>query len=236
MSRRSRPADHAQVADRRTDVLTALRTSTDPATIAQIAQRLRSHTNTVRFHLLALTESGEAERVLAEPSGPGRPPLLFQARRQMNPAGPRNYQLLAEILGSELAADPENAVTRATAAGQALGARLAGPRQNGKKRTAQDAVGWLLTLLDELGFAPEGRRSVRRREIGLRHCPFLDLVDLRERVICPAHLGLMQGAMSALGAPITVERLEPFAEPDLCRAHLVAARRTTTRERMAGAK
>ena len=40
------------------------------------------------------------------------------------------------------------------------------------------------------------------------------------RVICPVHLGLMRGAMTALGAPVTVERLDPFAEPDLCLAHL----------------
>jgi hypothetical protein len=34
------------------------------------------------------------------------------------------------------------------------------------------------------------------------------------------HLGLMQGALAALRAPITVGRLEPFAEPDLCLTHL----------------
>lgn len=93
-----------------------------------------------------------------------------------------------------------------------------------------------MTLLDELGFAPEQRRSVGRREIVLRHCPFLDLVDLRERVICPAHLGLMQGAIAALDAPISVDRLEPFAEPDRCRAYLVDTRRTANRERTAGTK
>jgi hypothetical protein len=35
-------------------------------------------------------------------------------------------------------------------------------------------------------------------------------------------LGLMQGVREALDADVTVERLEPFAEPDLCTAHLVA--------------
>jgi hypothetical protein len=29
----------------------------------------------------------------------------------------------------------------------------------------------------------------------------------------------MQGVMTTLGAGITVERLEPFVEPDLCLAH-----------------
>jgi hypothetical protein len=32
----------------------------------------------------------------------------------------------------------------------------------------------------------------------------------------------MQGAMTTLGTPLTVERLDPFVEPDLCVAHLRA--------------
>jgi hypothetical protein len=39
-------------------------------------------------------------------------------------------------------------------------------------------------------------------------------------VVCGLHLGLMRGAMTALRPSIGVERLEPFAEPDLCLAHL----------------
>jgi hypothetical protein len=33
----------------------------------------------------------------------------------------------------------------------------------------------------------------------------------------------MQGAMAELGAPVTVDQLEPFAEPDGCVAHLSPA-------------
>ena len=75
-----------------------------------------------------------------------------------------------------------------------------------------------MALLDDLGFAPE-RDPARAGTIGLRHCPFLDLVPEHAAVICPLHLGLMQGALDALGAGITVTRLEPFASADLCLAH-----------------
>jgi predicted ArsR family transcriptional regulator len=85
--------------------------------------------------------------------------------------------------------------------------------------TDDQASGQLIALLDDLGFAPDGDSS-RGGRIGLRHCPFLDLVPERAAVICPLHLGLMQGALEALGAEITVTRLEPFAEPDLCLAHI----------------
>jgi predicted ArsR family transcriptional regulator len=76
-----------------------------------------------------------------------------------------------------------------------------------------------VALLDDLGFAPD-HDPARAGPIGLRHCPFLDLVPEQSAVICPLHLGLMQGALDALGAGITVTRLEPFVRPDLCLAHI----------------
>jgi predicted ArsR family transcriptional regulator len=76
----------------------------------------------------------------------------------------------------------------------------------------------LVDLLDELGFAPEARAD--GQSIGLRHCPFLELAEAGPRTVCHIHLGLMQGALEARRSPLTVNRLEPFAEPDLCLAHL----------------
>jgi hypothetical protein len=34
------------------------------------------------------------------------------------------------------------------------------------------------------------------------------------------HLGLMRGVLDARNAPVTVDRLDAFARPDLCLAHL----------------
>jgi len=209
---------------RRREVLTMLRESASPMSIGEIAGRLDVHPNTVRFHLDALAGLGQVERVDTAPAGPGRPPLVFRARRGMDPAGPRNYRLLAGILASSLATGPDPAA-RATEAGRAWGTYLAGPPA--PALSAKQAVDRLVGLLDDLGFAPERRSAGGRKQIGLRHCPFLELADTQARVICPAHLGLMRGAMTALGAPVTVERLDPFAEPDLCLAHLSAPGRAS---------
>jgi predicted ArsR family transcriptional regulator len=76
----------------------------------------------------------------------------------------------------------------------------------------------MIGILDRLGFAPE--QPGRRGRIALRSCPFLELAEASTDVVCPIHLGLMQGALESWQAPITVERLETFAEPDLCLAHL----------------
>jgi len=39
-------------------------------------------------------------------------------------------------------------------------------------------------------------------------------------VVCPLHLGLMQGAPQQLNAPVTAAALEPFGEPDACLVRL----------------
>lgn len=77
--------------------------------------------------------------------------------------------------------------------------------------------------------ARPGRRSGRGRpepvpdRIRLRHCPFLELAEEYGQIVCPLHLGLMQGALAELRAPVSATRIEPFAEPGACLAHLAPA-------------
>lgn len=66
-------------------------------------------------------------------------------------------------------------------------------------------------------------RALLQVPIPLRHCPFQNLAEQHGEVICSVHLGLMQGALTAMRAPVTVDRLDPFVEPDLCVAHLAPA-------------
>ncbi|OOK82681.1 sufR family transcriptional regulator [Mycobacterium kansasii] len=70
------------------------------------------------------------------------------------------------------------------------------------------------------GVRPERRVSDGQHQLGLRHCPFLEVAESRSAIVCPIHLGLMQGALESWAAPVGVERLDVFAEPDLCLAHL----------------
>lgn len=196
---------------RRTDVLDAVRASSAPVTIAQLAASLEVHPNTVRFHLDALIGTGQIERVESGQHGPGRPPQLFRAVHRMDPGGPTRYRMLAEILTNALAAD-DNPGARALDIGRRWGHTVAAPASG----SATDA---LVTFLDEFGFAPEQPVA---QQLRLRHCPFLELAETRSAVVCPIHLGLMQGALESWHAPVTVDRLEPFVEPDVCLAHLTA--------------
>ena len=161
------------------------------------------------------------EQVETAPRGPGRPASMFRAVRRMDPGGPRGYRVLAEILTQGLAAAEEPSVD-ATAVGRTWGRAQAGLSDRGKAPSRSAAVGWMVAFLGELGFAPErdGLAEDDHIRVGLRHCPFLELAESRPDVVCSAHLGAMQGLAEGWRAPFSVERLDPFVEPDLCLVHL----------------
>jgi predicted ArsR family transcriptional regulator len=203
---------------RRGDVVRVLRAVHSPMSIATIADTLDVHPNTVRFHLDTLVSTGRVEQVAGDRKGPGRPALMFRATQRMDPGGLRRYQLLAEILAGNPDAD-----ARAVAAGREWGRQLKPPPGSiAGAPVAEESIEHLVDLLDELGFAPERRGD---EQVGLRHCPFLELVESQKAVICPIHLGVMQGALETWEAPVTVDRLDAFVEPDLCLAQL--SRRVT---------
>jgi predicted ArsR family transcriptional regulator len=210
-----RPAK--QPVGRRRDILRVLRAANAPMSIVAIAEMLQVHPNTVRFHLDTLVGTGRVEQVAPDRKGPGRPALMFRAARRMDRGGPRQYRVLAEILVIDLAADPDPCA-KALAAGRAWGRRLE-PSARTTTRTAgkEESIELLVDLLDDLGFAPERRGE---EQVGLRHCPFLELAETRKAVICSIHQGLMQGALETWQASVTVDRLDAFVEPDLCLAHL----------------
>ena len=172
----------------------------DALSIVDIATQLRLHPNTVRFHLEALAEAGQAERVEHPPTGPGRPPQMFRAHAGMDPAGPRNYRLLAEILTAQLATDPDPAA-RAAEAGRAWG-RFADdmPAASGADRRAGRGRAGARARRGRIRPRPRDASGGGTR-IRLRHCPFLDLATARAKVVCPIHLGLMQGVLAGPGAP-----------------------------------
>jgi predicted ArsR family transcriptional regulator len=52
------------------------------------------------------------------------------------------------------------------------------------------------------------------------HCPFLEVAEEHEDVVCAMHLGLMRGVLERREAPLGVRDLEPLVAPGLCLAHL----------------
>jgi predicted ArsR family transcriptional regulator len=211
------PGGDPALGERRAQVLGALREAEAPLSVGTVADRVGLHPNTARFHLDALVDAGLADRGPEDREQPGRPRVLYSARPENVHAGRRSYRLLAEILSSYLAATTPHPAEAARDAGQAWGHYLADRPPPFRRLDTATAVRQLVSVLDEIGFAPEPEGEER---ISLRHCPFREIAEQHGEVVCSIHLGLMRGLLAELGAPVDATRLDPFVEPDRCVTHL----------------
>lgn len=202
---------------RREEVLGLLRTSNRPLSAAEVAESTGLHLNTARFHLDGLAEDGLVERMSETREQPGRPRILYTAHGPV--PGPRSYALLAEML-TGLVASLKDAGPAAVTAGQAWGRHLVERPAPSERIDRAEAVARLNRVLAAVGFSPEIRTTNKGTEVCLHHCPFREVAEKHADIVCAVHLGLMQGALDELNAPIEAPSLEPFVTPNLCVARL----------------
>lgn len=197
----------------------------------ELATAVGLHINTVRFHLDRLVAEGVVDREVQERAEPGRPRLSYTAVGEPGSHGDkRSYRLLAAILASCISESSPNAAEAARMAGRTWGRYLTERPGPSRRTTEEDAISQLIELLDDIGFVPElapptaGQDATGRdgtgREIWLNHCPFLELIEEHREIVCSVHLGLMQGALTEMRAPLAAERLVPFVTPSRCVAAL----------------
>lgn len=212
------PRPDKAIDGRRADVLAVLRRAGRPYSAAETATATGLHLNTARFHLDALVAAGLAERTAEPRDVPGRPRILYTAGDQV--PGPRSYKLLAEML-TGLVASLKDTGPVAVNAGKAWGRHLVERAAPSERVDAAEATERLSRLLEAIGFQPEvGPSKKKETEIRLRHCPFREIAERHTDVVCAVHMGLMQGALEELHAPIQATSLEPLVTPDLCIARL----------------
>lgn len=222
------PQDGARAGASRLRVLQTLRQHPEGLGAQDLADAVGLHINTVRFHLDRLVADGVVARADEDRSEPGRPRLNYTVVADPGSQGDkRSYRLLASMLAGCISESVPNAAEVAREAGRTWGRYLV-ERPGPYRRTEEDeALGQLVQLLDDIGFAPEvapyEHADEADREIRLHHCPFLEIADEHREVVCSAHLGLMQGALSEIRAPLEARRLEPFVQPSLCVATLTHA-------------
>ncbi|MEV0660778.1 helix-turn-helix transcriptional regulator [Actinomadura luteofluorescens] len=203
----------------RSAVLEVLR-AFGPLGVREAAERTGLHPNTVRLHLDGLVGSGLAERAAerhADGGRPGRPRALYRAVRGDEGEGVRSYRLLAQILTSLVAGTMDDPSGAATEAGRVWGRYLADPPAPFQKVGPGEALARLTAFLNGIGF---DSRAGDDLVVRLVHCPFREIAEGDREVVCPLHLGLIQGALAEMRAPLAADRLEPFVEPHLCLAHL----------------
>jgi predicted ArsR family transcriptional regulator len=218
------PEDGSPLGRSRADVLDMLRAADGPLGVREVAQRMGLHPNTARFHLEALVEAGLAARETEGRETPGRPRIGYRAAAD-GPGGHRRYRLLAEMLTSLIAGTMPEPGKAAEEAGREWGVYLAEQPPPYQRLSAAEAVAKLTTIMEELGFAPQAEADADsgRYRLCLRQCPFREVAQQHQGVICSLHLGLMRGALARMRAPVSADRMDPFVEPSLCVARLTAS-------------
>jgi predicted ArsR family transcriptional regulator len=214
----------AALGESRARVLELLRAADEPLGVQQVAAATSLHANTARFHLDNLVETGLAERHVEDRTQPGRPRMVYRATAQDTAAGQRSYQLLATMLTTLVAGEFPQPQQAAVAAGREWGRYLAERPTPFERVDAEDGIRRLSAVLADAGFAPGAVEDADSPVIPLRHCPFREIAQQHRDVVCSLHLGLMQGVLTEVRAPVTAHRLDPFVEPSLCLAHLTVSK------------
>ncbi len=217
------PDADAPLGRSRARVLDLLREAGAPLSVQDVATRSGLHSNTARFHLDALAGAGLATREPQPRGAPGRPSIAYQATGAAWPAGERRYRLLAEMLSSLVAGMMPDPAAAATEAGREWGRYLTESSPPYQRPDAAQAIRELAATLAGIGFAPEVVTEGARARVLLHDCPFREVARQHQAVVCSLHLGLMQGALARMRAPVTADRLEPFAGPGLCITHLTVS-------------
>ena len=211
-------SDSAPLSLARVLVLEALQTAGSAITATELGRRLELHPNTVREHLDDLVERGLAVRAQAPVCGRGRPAWQYSPAPRREPdTRVRDYAGLASALAGHIARTSRDPIADALAAGRAWGTEIVAEESRGRSpaRSAVEARRDVVTILERLGFAPSADAGVNTA--ALRRCPLLDAAQRHTAVVCGVHLGLVQGALGAMGADSQESQLHPFSEPGACR-------------------
>ena len=202
-------------------LLEILEMQPEPTTLAALVALTGLHQNTVREHLDALVERGLVVRSRATPEGRGRPAWLYAATTPDRDAKASEYAGLASALAVAIHRSSDHPAEDAAAAGEEWGHELARDHGHPDGRSATAVRRQVVSLLDEIGFAPEPDR--RHSRIRLARCPLLEAAHRHPDIVCAVHLGLVRGAFEEYDAEPTGVRLLPFAEPGACVLHLADA-------------
>jgi predicted ArsR family transcriptional regulator len=223
-------------------VLELVRQHDEPIDAAELAAQMGLHTTTVRFHLDALCSEGVVERTRITRAGVGRPRTGYLAVPER-----LDYRSLAEILALELGDTADKRRRRAEAAGRRWAERITAetredtaeqhvPDSAGPSKTLEERTAMVAMVFARMGFGPEltpaeTSTTGNQQTIRLHTCPIRDLARAHPEVGCALHRGLLQGLLanpatnkghSTAPRPVMQAELEPFVEPELCLATVIA--------------
>lgn len=186
----------------RARVLGLLQGSGEPLSVSQIAEELKLHRNSVRFHLDALEEQGFVHHSVAVTGHQGRPPLQYSATPDSPTIGNTHMMEMVEVLLNRFVAPAPDAHALALQAGRDWGIRV---MDQDPEQDPASAVDELVRYFGERGFAA----SASNGSFSFARCPFRDAVSEEMLpLVCKMHRGFVEGYLDAGGSPERVARLD----------------------------
>lgn len=218
----------------------------------ELASQIGVHVSTVRFHLDALCDDGAIMRTRLNRPGAGRPRTGYLAieervdyRTLADVLATELGQTVQTRARRAQHAGHEWAVRMAASRSALIDGGERTPESDADD-ALDHAAARTTDAFARMGFGPElvsavgpstpssagsgGPAGERERIIRLHACPVRDLARSHPEVVCGVHRGLLQGLLDTSAAegngkphrPAISAHLEPFVEPELCVARLVA--------------
>lgn len=208
--------DEREARQGRQAVLRVIREADVPLAVAEVAEQVGLHVNTVRGHLELLVHLGVVTRQTEHRGGRGRPRVIYA----LAPDEPRQqdaYKTLAAALANELTILGGTDQRTADEAGLLWARALVEEGRLKVTSSSEDAVSQVTTLFAELGFDATTEPLADR--IYLRACPYSAIREAFPGV-CEIHLGLLRGSLAVTGSGLAVQGFDIDVRPGLCVAHL----------------
>ncbi|MCX7522350.1 helix-turn-helix domain-containing protein [Microbacterium sp. STN6] len=223
-------SQHAALASRtRREILEAIAASPTPLGALEIADSMRLHVTTVRFHLDQLEAANLIRRNIEREGRRGRPRVVYAAAA-VHHERQANRQLI-DVLAGALASDADGGKSRAIDAGRDWAEHLLAGAEQAAQSDDRDALAPLMGVLDSVGFEPEldaqpplpAPGESAGRAIRLLACPFREAALDHPAVVCSVHRGLIRGTLEHFGNDVDDASLKPFVQPELCAVTLRGA-------------
>ncbi|RRD46623.1 metalloregulator ArsR/SmtB family transcription factor [Tessaracoccus sp. OH4464_COT-324] len=179
--------NHHDLGPTRAKVLATLQGADRALAVAEVADELKLHRNSARFHLDALVDRGFAVREAVRSEGAGRPPLRYRATNKSPTVGNRHLTELLGVLLDIMPTANQEQLSLAQHAGAAWGSSAAAQAQPGP------AAEQLVTELGERGFAT----AREPKSIRFTRCPFRDALSPDQlKLVCSIHQGFIDGFLA----------------------------------------
>lgn len=193
-----------------------LAASTTARSIAELAELVGLHPNTVRPHLDRLRDAGLVRVEVDNRGSVGRPQHRYSVVADAPSLGlePPAFPLMAGLLAN-VAAVCEPGADEVAAVGRQHG------RHAATTRLPQDPPGAeaVRAEMDDLGFEPVEHAGAGEVTIAFASCPYRALAEAFPELVCQLHRGIVEGMAEHMD-DVVITRFSTLVDRDPCQVEL----------------